>query len=466
MKKLILLISILLIPLLIRAQDITGEWNTIIDVGGVQLPLIFHIEKNGDAYSSTLDSPDQNANGIPADTTTFINNSLKVIVNKYNIEYIGEFNSDGKFAGTFKQMGKSIPAILGRQKTEKVKLNRPQEPTEPYPYYSEDIKFENENENIFLAGTLTLPQKEGVFPAVVLITGSGPQNRNEELLSHKPFLVISDYLTRNGIAVLRFDDRGVNESEGNFKSATSKDFASDVEAAVKYLQTRKEVDKNKIGLVGHSEGGLIAPMVASNSENISYIVLLAGPGLRGKEILLMQSELIERASGKNEKDIKDAGELSGQIYDMIISAYDTTGLKEKVTEFVKQKIKENPSLANSSELMSDEIIRNEVSILTSPWFQYFLKYDPADALKKVKCPILALNGSKDLQVPAKEDLEAIKKYAEEGGNKKTTVKELSNLNHLFQECTTGSPDEYSKIEQTFSPDALNEMTLWIIEQTK
>jgi len=249
-----------------------------------------------------MNSPDQGAKEIPITSTNFENSVIKFDLSDRKIEYTGTLNKDNKFIGTFNQGVHALPMELSRREIEKEKLIRPQEPVEPYSYYTEEVQFENKKDNITLAGTLTLPKKEGNYPVVVLISGSGPQNRDKELLGHKPFLVLADHLTKNGIGVLRFDDRGVAASKGDFKTATSLDFASDVESAVKYLQTRKGINQKKIGLIGHSEGGIIAPMVAAKSKGISFIVLLAGPGISLNELLLLQEEVIGRSSGTSEYD--------------------------------------------------------------------------------------------------------------------------------------------------------------------
>ena len=286
------------------AQDITGTWDGILKVQGTQLRLVFNISKTNTGFTSTMDSPDQKATGIPITTTTFENNTLKLAIPMASISYEGVLGNDRNIVGTFKQGALTVPLNLTKGVVEKEKIVRPQEPTKPYPYYSEDITFENSKAGITLAGTLTLPSKEGNFPVVVLISGSGPQNRDEELLGHKPFLVLSDYLTKNGIAVLRYDDRGIAESKGNFRTATTADFAEDAAAAVTYLQTRKEINSKKIGLMGHSEGGVIAPMVASTNKAVAFIVLLAGTGIPGDALLLLQKALIERSEGATESDIQ------------------------------------------------------------------------------------------------------------------------------------------------------------------
>lgn len=280
MKTISILLITLIASLTLTAQDITGQWNGILKVQGTQLRLVFNVSKSDNGYSSTMDSPDQGAKDIPVAKTTFENPSIKFEVTNAGIEYLGAIK-DNEIVGIFKQGGMELPLNLSREVLEKEEVKRPQEPSKPYPYYSEEVTFPNTKANISLAGTLTLPEKKGNFPVVILITGSGPQNRDEELLGHKPFLIISDHLTKNGIGVLRYDDRGVEQSTGDFSSATSADFATDVESAIDYLKTRKEIDKSKIGLVGHSEGGLIAPIVASESKDVSFIVLLAGTGIRG-----------------------------------------------------------------------------------------------------------------------------------------------------------------------------------------
>ena len=355
---------------------------------------------------------------------------------------------------------------LSKEMQEKETVFHPQEPQKPYPYYSEEITFENKKAAITLSGTLTLPQREGNFPLVILISGSGPQNRDEELLGHKPFLVLSDYLTRNGIAVLRFDDRGTADSKGDFKSATTSDFSEDVEAALHYSLSRKEINKQKIGLIGHSEGGMIAPMVAIRNKTIHFIVLLAGTGIPGNELLLLQEALIYKASGKNDSTILTVKEINSGAFDLVIHAKNTDQLKTDLNNYLSHSLDKNPGFLRSLGISKEDYIQRMTSSLSSPWMQYFIRYDPAKTMEKVTCPVLALNGSKDLQVPPKENLSAIKKALEKGGNKHFISEELPNLNHLFQECKTGNPSEYAQIEQTFSPAALELIGNWIQQQVK
>ena len=351
--------------------------------------------------------------------------------------------------------------------TYKTTVRRPQEPPKPYPYYTEEITFQNSQASITLAGTLTLPSAEGNYPTVILISGSGAQNRDEETSGHKPFLIIADHLTKHGLAVLRYDDRGVGQSTGDFKAATIADFASDVASAIKYLKTRKEVNSDKIGLIGHSEGGMVAPMVASNAKGVSFMVLLAGPGIELMKVLIMQQELIAKADGVSESDIKKYILPPHQeAYQMIATSTNQDTLKIKLTNLVEQTYDNFPAHLVPSEGTKEQVVSIQVDKWSSEWFGDLLRYDPAPILEKITCPVLALNGEKDLQVTPKENLSGIDNALKKGGNIDVTVKELPNLNHLFQNCETGSPAEYGKIEETFSPIALKEISDWVLEQVQ
>lgn len=454
----------MLIANLVFGQEITGQWNGVLKVQGTQLRIVFNVNKTDAGFSSTMDSPDQGAKGIPVTSTSFESSILKLAVTNLGIGYEGTLGNDNVITGNFKQAGMSFPLNLSRGIIEAEKLVRPQEPKKPYPYYEEDVTFENIKAGIKLAGTLTLPTQNGNFPAVILISGSGAQNRNEELMGHKPFLVLSDFLTRNGIAVLRFDDRGTASSTGNFKTATSDDFATDVEAGLSYLLTRKEINKKKIGLIGHSEGGIIAPMVASNSKDISFIVLLAGTGIPGDQLLLLQENLIFKASGMSDNKLQIIKRLNSLVFEQVKKSNSVDQLTADLTNLLKQEVKNYPDRPGN--MSDDDFVKAQINEVVNPWMLNFIKYDPATALTKVKCPVLAVNGEKDLQVPPKENLEAIKNALSKGGNKKVTTIEFPGLNHLFQECKTGLPTEYSSIEQTFSPIALTEILKWIQLQTK
>ena len=450
---------------MIFGQDITGDWNGLLKVSGMQMCLVFHITKIGTDFNATMDSPDQGAKGIPMSKTTFENSALTIEMAAAKIEYSGILKNDTVF-GTFTQAGQSFPMNLSRNTIEKVETRRPQEPLKPYPYYSEEVTFENSKDRITLAGTLTLPKKVGKFPVVVLISGSGPQNRDEELMGHKPFLVLSDFLTRNGIGVLRYDDRGSYASKGNFAKATTNDFATDVAAAISYLKTRKEIDTKYIGLIGHSEGAIIAPIVAANDKSIRFIVMMAGTAISGGDLLLLQQEAIGRASGMTEDKLKETAEINAEIYKIVKASNDSASASKKMTEYLIQKMKETPTMDIPKGTTVEDISKQVINQTTSPWMFHFIKYNPAIILEKVKCPVLAINGDKDLQVSSKVNLPEIEKALKEGGNNKVTVKEMAGLNHLFQDCTTGLPTEYAQIEQTMSPAALETIKNWIKETIK
>ncbi len=445
----------------ILAQDITGEWSGALKFPGGSLRIVFHIVQDNAGYKSTMDSPDQGASDIEVNTTTFADNKLTLEITAAKIKYEGILGADEIITGKFNQAGQSFDMILSRGIKEKEVIIRPQEPKAPFPYYTEEVQFTNTTDNVTLSGTLTLPSKTGIFPVVVLISGSGPQDRDESLLGHKPFLVLADYLTRKGIGVLRYDDRGTAKSTGDFDLATSADFAKDVQAATVYLKTRLEINPKQIGLIGHSEGGMIAPMVASQSRDVAFIVLLAGPGTPIDELMLQQSRLISASQGASEAEIAKGQKLNSGAFSIIKKSTDNKKLKFELTEYFKNNISEEDMALRPSGTSEAEYIESLVNEFSTVWMQYFIQFTPANYLTKVSCPVLALNGSKDLQVPPKENLEAIQMALKKGGNKNFTTKELPGLNHLFQECTTGALEEYAEIEQTISLTALTEISNWM-----
>lgn len=463
MKKTFTLLLLLFTSLTVFSQDISGAWTGSLDIQGNKLYLIFNIKNNGGSYSATLDSPSQGAKDIPVTRVSFIDSKLIMEIDGPQITYEGVY-TNAAFKGTFKQSGFELPMDLSKDMPV---MNRPQEPKGPFPYYSEDVTFTNKKENFILAGTLTLPQKEGNFPVVVLISGSGPQDRNSEIFGHKSFWVIADYLTRKGIAVLRVDDRGVGQSKGDRSKATTKDFATDTQAAVEYLKTRKEINIKKIGLIGHSEGGLIAPMIAAeNPKDIAFIVLMAGSGTPGKEVLLEQNNLIGKASGMSEEELAAAYKTNKSIYDILQPNADSNNLKKQLHQLLKVNFDSAPENEKPSEKEQDEIINGQIAVLTSPWYMYFINYDPAIVLKNVKCPVLVLNGDQDFQVSAQTNVSAIKNALEKSGNKKVTSYIFPKMNHLFQECKTCTLAEYGLLEQTIAPEVLQEISQWITNQVK
>jgi pimeloyl-ACP methyl ester carboxylesterase len=440
---------------------IKGSWSGPIKLGSAELTLVINISADDqNNLNVTIDSPDQGVKGIATSKVTVTADSLMVKSKVLMGSYQGAFEDNySTLKGQWKQSGMTFPLDL-HHSFEKYSLNRPQEPKPPFPYLEREVTIRNEEAKVDLAGTLTLPEKGGPFPAVILITGSGAQNRNEELMGHKPFLVLADYLTRRGIAVLRCDDRGFAKSTGTFSTATTLDFATDVSAEMDFLKTQKEIDTAKIGLAGHSEGGLIAPILASERTDVAFLVLLAGPGLTGERILLSQAAIINKRTGFTDKELEEDNLLRTQIYTIIRKNSDNDKAAAKIKALIQSSKKKNPKGQGLSQL-DDQQMDLFIKQCTSPWFRTFLVLDPVDYLSKVHCPLLALNGSLDVQVPAKENLQAIEKALIFAGNSNYSVEEIPDLNHLFQRAKTGNVDEYSKIEETMSPDVLEKIATWI-----
>lgn len=444
--------------------DVVGAWGGTLVVPGAQLRIVFRITRNADGTLSTMmDSLDQGAVDIPMDVTRFDGRNLHLELTAAQAVYDGVMNDAAtEFKGLWKQGGSAFELNLTRKETPAA-LNRPQNPVPPFPYRSEDVVYSNTAAGITLAGTLTIPSGKGPFPAAILITGSGAQDRDESLLGHKPFLVIADYLTRRGTAVLRVDDRGVGGSTGNTAESTSADFAGDVLSGVQFLKGRPEIDPSRIGLIGHSEGGMIAPMVAAQSKDVAYIVLLAGPGLTGEEIVRRQNELQIRAAGGNDAVVAQQQEYFDRLLP-IVRMTDPEAINKAVQDLMAWIYGQMSDAEKQS--IGNDMSKLEIALrqTMNPWFRYFIDYDPVPVLRKVTCPVLALNGSKDLQVPPKEDLAAIAAALEEGGNQDYTTLELPGLNHLFQHCQTGLGTEYGIIEETFAPEALQIMADWILQR--
>jgi len=432
-----------------------GYWSGKLSIGSTELRLVFHITKDSiGVFRATMDSPDQGAKGIGIDTAIVEGDTVRLMLTRLRASFEGGFvPSDTTLTGMWKQSGMSFPLTLSRSATEIV-LRRPQEPTKPYPYHEEEVTYTNSLANITLAGTLTTPRDARPVSAVVLVSGSGPQDRDEALFGHRPFLVIADYLTRQGIAVLRFDDRGVGKSTGSHATATTLDFVTDALAGVELLKSRKEVDAKRIGIVGHSEGGLIAPLAAVRSRDISFIVLLAGPGLPGEEILYRQGALLAKAADASDSAVAQNLELQRKLFTAVKQEHDSSALHNALVHILK----------NEPNKLSESAIQAQVKSMVSRWFRFFLTHDPRPVLERVKCPVLALIGEKDLQVPSKENLKEIEAALRRGGNKSVVTKELPGLNHLFQTAKTGSIAEYAQIEETFSPAALKEVAEWIMKQ--
>jgi fermentation-respiration switch protein FrsA (DUF1100 family) len=438
----------------VKPSDIDGTWSGTLDTGSGKLRIVFHITNTDDGLTATMDSPDQGAMGIPVTVVTRNGSSLKLELKQAGGVFEGKIDDKlTTIGGIWSQGGGSAPLVLNRVKdAAQLEIRRPQNPVKPYPYRDEDVSYPNKAAGITLAATITIPPEHGPFPAALLIVGSGPHDRDESLMGHSPFLVLSDFLTRKGIVVLRADKRGIGKSSGDYASATTVDFATDAEAGVAYLETRPEVDRHKIGLIGHSEGGVVAPMVAAKDSDVAFIVMMAGSGVPGDDIIVEQTLRIAEAGGESHEEAAKNALEERKILTMVEQEKDDAVLVKKLREELAGKA-------------SEATLNAQIKALTSPWYRYFLQYDPAMALRKVTCPVLALIGQKDMQVPADQNVPAIRKALEASGNKNFEADELPGLNHLFQTAQTGSPNEYGKIEETISPVALDKIASWILKQS-
>jgi pimeloyl-ACP methyl ester carboxylesterase len=343
---------------------------------------------------------------------------------------------------------------------------RLQVPLRPYPYDEREVTYKNSKTGVKLAGTLTLPRVKGKVPVVLLISGSGQQDRNETILGHQPFLILADYLTRRGIAVLRVDDQGIGGSTGNFEIATGEDLAGDVLAGVEYLKKQPKINPQKIGLIGHSEGGLIAPMVAVKSKDVAFIILLAGPGIPGEQSMAAQLAAMLKARGKNNRIIERDLNLQKSLFAIVKQEKDNSNAEGKIREVLTKYVDSLTEAEKQALGAKDSFIKIQTESVLKPWIRFYISYDPRLALSKVICPVLALYGSKDTQFEPRKNMSEIQAALKKGANKDFVVKELPNLNHLFQTCQNGSPDEYRKIEETIAPSVLQIIGDWIINHSK
>lgn len=454
------------------AAQTSSRWSGTIELPGGQ-KLAFNVDlSNG---SGTIDIPMQGAKGLKLEEVTTTDRELKFTLtppgasDQARAKFAATIAEDGQSAtGTLSQVGMEFPVTMKRladgESAADESLKRPQTPKEPFPYKGEEVSYTNTIDGTQLGGTLTIPDGAGPHPAVIMITGSGPQDRDEALMGHRPFWVIADHFSRAGVAVLRVDDRGVGASTGSIRTSTSEDFAGDVLAGVEFLKTRTDIDPKHIGLVGHSEGGLIAPIVAAKSSDVAFIVLMAGTGMSGADLLPIQERLIYQASGLSEEAATMQANRTIAIYDLLKSDASDESVIAKAREIgeleLADQFKDKP-VDEAARRQAEAMVEAQAAEIASPWFRYFIKYEPATSLRKVHCPVLAINGSLDLQVPPRENLPRIEQALKEGGNTDITIVELEGLNHLFQTATTGGPDEYAVIEETISPKALETMTTWI-----
>jgi len=427
-----------------RAQTVAGDWLGTLRVGADSLRIAIHISAVADGqFKGTLDSLDQSARGIPMAAITVSDRQLTFTVPAVAGSFAGTLSDDGNTIDGSWTQGVSLPLVLTRG-APPPPPRRPQTPAKPYPYREEEVTFANPAAGISLAGTLTIPQGAGPFPTVMLITGSGAQDRNESILDHQPFLVLADHLTRNGIEVLRADDRGVGKSGGIFATATTADFAGDVEAGLSFLRSRSEVDQRRLGLIGHSEGGMIAPMVAARNNAVRFVVLMAGPGVPGDELILEQARLLAIASGAPPDIVQRNATEQRALLDIVKGEKDNAALE--------RALRERFSALGLTPQSADR--------LATPWMRYFVSYDPAPALSALTCPVLAINGEKDLQVPPAQNLPVLRRAL--SSNKSAQVEQIPGLNHLFQPAATGLPTEYASIETTIAPEVLEKISTWIL----
>jgi len=436
-----------------KPSDIDGDWLGTIDTGAAKLRVVFHITNTEDGLTATMDSLDQGAKGIAATAVKRDGASLKIELKQIGGAFDGKIAKDlATIDGNWAQMGNGFRLTLKRVKSAaELERRRPQNPVKPYPYREEEVAYHNRAAGIQLAATLTTPPGNGPFPAVLLICGSGPHDRDESLMGHRPFLVLADYLTRKGVAVLRADKRGVGKSTGDNAAATMTDFASDADAGVSYLKTRPEVDPHHIGLIGHSEGGIVAPMVATHNPDVAFLVLMAGPGVPGDQILAVQNAFALKMAGKNAEETE-------RTLAAVRDAF--TLLKNEKSDNATLEKKLHETLAG---VMPEAQLNAQMKVMTSLWFRQFIAYDPAPTLSKVTVPVLAIDGEKDMQVTPEQNLPPIRKAL--AGNKNCEIGELPGLNHLFQTAKTGNPSEYGDIEETMSPVALEKIAAWILTTT-
>jgi len=478
MIKLPLFFVVLFCTVTANAQNITGNWEGALNIQGTELPIIFHISKDSTGkYIASFDSPKQKVYNIACSDVFVKEDSLVLIMQMIKGKYAGKLEDKKHLTGTWSQGSASLPLSL--KKTGDVatvkEINRPQTPKPPFPYKAEDVEYDNADKSVHFGATFTVPLPDPnvnyfrapVYPAVILITGSGQQDRDETIMGHKSFAVIADYLTRQGIAVLRVDDRDMGKTTGNFSTSTSADFAKDVEAGIAYLKSRQDVDTGNIGLIGHSEGGLIAPMVAAKTNDVKFIVLLAGPGVKISTLMEQQAVDVFATSGLSKKYAEEYRLLYRQLVSTIVNEADTAkAFDRSVIVFNEWQKDKDKVLVRSTTGVTDEkskasYIKGFVRQLSSPWFRYFLKFDPADYLTKLKCPVLALNGEKDIQVSAKPNLAAIQDNLTKANNIHFKTQEMPGLNHLFQHCKKCTVDEYAELEETFDTASLKIMGDWI-----
>ena len=447
------------------------DWTGILNAGGQKIELRLHLIKNADrSYSANWDVPAQKAKGIASSKTTFENGKLSIEIKMIGASYTGTLTAAGdKIEGSWAQSGMNFPLNMEpfQQGQEAIVLAKPQTPQPPFSYNTKEFEYNGNTTHLTYGATLTYPNDNAKHTLIILITGSGKQDRDETIFDHKPFAVLADFLTKKGFAVLRVDDRGAGKSTGDFSKSTSADFALDVEEHIRYAKSLAMVDTNKIGLLGHSEGGLIAPMVAARNKSVAFIVLLAGPGIQIIDLMSIQNELVLKSVGVSQQAIDAYLPLYKNLMKTIVSMDNKENAIAKAKAIVKDwYLATDKNLVLATTNMKDEAGINSFATsmtetLSTNWWKYFGAYDPQPVLQKVKCPVLAINGSADIQVPAVASLQGVETALKKGGNKQFTTKQFEGLNHLFQKCNKCTVAEYGELETTIEPEVLNTIGDWL-----
>lgn len=438
------------------AEELAGSWLGELEAGGAKLRIGLNFEQKSGVWAATMDSPDQGAFDIPFDSVSVAGGKVYARLKLANAYFEGTWQAENKqIKGEWVQ-GQNFPLAL-----KKGLKSAPPKRTQvlaPADYKSEEVRIDNKSAGLKLAGTLTLPNKAGKHPAVILVTGSGPQNRDEEIMGHRPFAVIADYLTRQGFAVLRLDDRGTGQSTGTFAGSTTADFVTDINAAFGFLQADKRIDKKRIGLLGHSEGGMVAPMLAVENKKVAFVILMAAPGVPIQDVMLRQNRDIALQAGEDEAEIAKSQALLRKIYTAINEDEDGEKGVDELFALIRADIGEEQD--------SNEVKQTLSYFVDDPWFNYFIRTEPEGYLAQLRCPVLALQGGKDIQVAADDNLPAIQAHLEKAKNKNFTCQLLPDLNHLFQTCKTCTVAEYGQLEETISPEVLQIIAKWLEKNIK
>jgi hypothetical protein len=454
----------------VAQPGVAGRWEGSISILGTQLGIVVVLAPEGSNYKATIDIPQQGAKGMQL-------TNVRVDATKVHFElpagpglavFDGELK-DGVISGKFEQSGLAGTFDLKRPAAGATPATpaAPAAPVPPPPYNQEEVTIKSGT--VTLAGTLTLPASGTPSPAVVMITGSGAQNRDEEIFGFKIFRVIADHLTRRGIAVLRMDDRGVGGSSGSTSQSTTADFADDALAGVRWLQGRSDIDRKRVGLMGHSEGGLVAPMLAARSSDIAFIILMSGPGLTGEQIMLAQSELVGRPAGRTDDQIRRNQDIQRKMFASVRSGTGWDEVGAMIRSEIKAAIDALPEAQRKAigdvEKVAEAQVKGQLDAVRTPWFKFFLDFDPATVLEKVRCPVLVLFGEHDVQVPAGPNRAAIEKAFARGGLKTYRIEVFPRANHLYQDSETGGVGEYATLKKEFVPGFLDLLSTWIDQQT-